>query len=278
MENHIIFGSSGMIGSQLVRSLKEKKPSAKILTTSRPSKEGLTVESVPEDFSSRLVAGAPTYAYWCQGPTDPAVASSVQHKFAVELPTLWQNWFTAHTDLKRFTTFGSVHEAIADLCQGNQYLTAKREWYLGLSSAKPALRHFQLHTLYGAPLRATSFVGQMANAIHEDIPFKMSHGQQFREYHFSKDIADLVVSTLGDEFANRSRVLQLSHGRPLKLRDIASAVFAAFGRETLLEIGAAPTRTEEVLQANWSSTPAPFRLRDRDPIEGIVALIREAKG
>jgi nucleoside-diphosphate-sugar epimerase len=98
--------------------------------------------------------------------------------------------------------------------------------------------HAQVHTLYGGGAPSPHmFVGQIAHALRQDVPFEMSPGRQLREYHHVDDEVAAVHALLATDLAG---VVTISHGAPCTLRDLAVHVFAAFGRHELLRVGARP--------------------------------------
>ncbi len=274
---HIVFGPNGMIGSALLRSIRKLGGGNSTILVSRSGTMDFKTDLIPSEIPQNILDKDLVFVYWCQGPTDPAIAMATHEKYSFELPHAWAKWFFENTRLQRFITFGSVHETFAPICDGNSYLTTKRKWFSSLPTSIFPYRHFQLHTLYGEPFRATSFVGQIVSSLRTGNPFKMSHGRQLREYHLADDISDLVVRTLHLDFPENSQAVKLSHGRPVRLCDLAQGIFKSFGMENQLEIGATPTRAEEVLELNWKCTPEPFTPPYRDAVAEIVERIRDPK-
>ena len=97
--------------------------------------------------------------------------------------------------------------------------------------------------------------------------FAMSHGSQLREYHHADDIAQSLCALL-DDAAQESETIDLSSGRPVRLRDLASRVFRHFGASDLLEIGALPVQEAEVYEPCYQ--PSKYLAACRDPLQGII--------
>lgn len=141
----------------------------------------------------------------------------------------------------------------------------------GVAAGKRAT-HLQIHTLFGAGLPSSfMFLGQMLSAIQEGRSFKMTSGRQLREYHHLDDearairiIADLAVSG----------VMDLSHGRPVSLREIATSVFGAFGRNKLLCIGALAEPPEENYKKILAPTPEIDAAKFRESLPAIVQYMK----
>ena len=132
-------------------------------------------------------------------------------------------------------TLGSIHENIPEMCVGNSYLESKikLQQYL-LKESFENFCHFQFHTWYGGhKVQPEMFLGQIITSIKNKKEFKMSDGQQLREYHDITDDATCVLN-----FLNQGRVgiNSISHGERYSLRYIATCIFKYFQCEHLLKI------------------------------------------
>ena len=94
----------------------------------------------------------------------------------------------------------------------------------------------------------------------------MSGGTQLREYHHVQDIADSILSFLSRD--GRDRMIELSSGEPVRLRDLASAVFKYFDEFELLEIGSKVHSQGEVFESIYQRSP--YLTASRDSIEGVI--------
>ncbi|MBT2298864.1 NAD(P)-dependent oxidoreductase [Variovorax paradoxus] len=171
------------------------------------------------------------------GVLDPAAPEAEHRRVNVELPA---NIIAGACAARlRVLTFGTVMERL--IAHPNAYVASKAE--LGRIVAERAAAgdpvvHAQVHTLYGGGTPSPHmFVGQIAHALRQKVPFEMSPGRQLREYHHVDDEVAAVHALLETGLAG---VVTLSHGAPCTLRDLAAHVFAAFGRQELLRIGARP--------------------------------------
>ena len=183
-------------------------------------------------------------------------------------------------DAHRFVTFGTIHETLDAACAANAYFAAKRSlggWMreaAGLPGAAGRFLHLRLHTLYGLPLHPRMFLGQMAAALRAGVPFAMSDGRQLREYHHADDVAEAVRRLLRrPELPGPA--LDLSSGRPLRLADLARQVFAAFGREDLLQVGALAALAGDNRDRVFPAAD-PDLLPGREPVRGVVEVLRAA--
>lgn len=178
----------------------------------------------------------------------------------------------------RLVTFGSVLERRSALAESNAYLHGKARlfdtWRRRHDELPVTWIHIQLHTLYGGtkPPHPSMFTGQMLAALVTGSEFKMSGGEQLREYHHVDDIARSVVQFLASHL-DGSRALELSSGCAIPLRDLARSVFEHFHRLDLLSLGAQPTSVAEVYQNEYHRSP--YLLAHREPCDGVVAWFEE---
>ena len=93
---------------------------------------------------------------------------------------------------------------------------------------KRRILHCRLHTLYGGEPKDHMFLGQIVNAIRSNSVFSMSSGEQLREYHHVDDIAESLATIVNSDWSLWSPILEINSGQPLKLLDLAMAIFNAF--------------------------------------------------
>lgn len=206
------------------------------------------------------------------GVLDPAAPEAEHRRVNVELPA---NIIAGACAARlRVLTFGTVMERL--IAHPNAYVASKAE--LGdivteRAAAGDAVVHAQVHTLYGGgPPSPHMFVGQIAHALRQNVPFEMSPGRQLREYHHVDDEVAAVHALLETDLAG---VVTISHGAPCTLCDLAAHVFAAFGRHELLRIGARPEPLDDnyatVLQRpTWLA-----RVDFRPALPGVAAYLQE---
>jgi nucleoside-diphosphate-sugar epimerase len=174
----------------------------------------------------------------------------------------------------RLITFGTVLAGYPDLAVTNPYLRSKARllaaWQEHSRSLPFAWIHTQMHTLYGGakPPHEFMFTGQMLSALRSRSVFRMSSGTQVREYHHLDDIAKSVVSFLAAQ-GEEPFLLELSSGAPMRVRDLAYAVFDHFGARELLSIGARPNRQPEVFDSRHRRTT--HLIAYREPCAGVIA-------
>ena len=172
-------------------------------------------------------------------------------------------------------TYGTVLESLGE--STNPYVESKRrvaELVAESRSNGVDAQHIRFHTVFGAETpQPHMFLGQMLESLVTRMPFRMSSGTQLREYHHVDDLvrAIAVLSVVRD-----SAAVTISHGEPVRLCDIATAVFDSFDAQTLLEIGALPDPVGEVMVPLDTRTPQLVDMDFRDSIPAIVAYMTDA--
>jgi nucleoside-diphosphate-sugar epimerase len=180
----------------------------------------------------------------------------------------------------RYMTFGTIHENFPEAVAANPYFQSKLRLgaWIGQAAEGEELRsrllHLRLHTIYGNPPSPIMFLGQLAHALKTGTRFRMSSGEQLREYVHVDDLAAAVRAMVGLSW-NFGPVLELNSGNPVRLVDLARAVFRAFGREELLEVGAIGTPTGENRDRVFPRSDRGLLPQVRDPVDGVVEVLRE---
>ena len=145
------------------------------------------------------------------------------------------------------------------------------EYIHSLTSRDSTTLHIQLHTLYGLGEPSPfMFLGQILSALRNNVAFKMTSGCQLREYHHFLDDAEVIQKICGSEITG---VVDLSHEKPISLKDIAQQVFLAFDKNNLLKIGSLPEPPEE----NYDKIFKPKKINDasfRDTLPAIVNYLK----
>jgi nucleoside-diphosphate-sugar epimerase len=127
-------------------------------------------------------------------------------------------------------------ENFANLSHSNPYLNSKREASeLFEETDFQNYIHLQMHTLYGGEnISPSTFLGQVADALMRNQPFKMSAGNQLREYHHLEDDVAAISEVIN---SGASGKIEISHGQPVTLRLLAETIFRSIGKLELLEVG-----------------------------------------
>lgn len=173
----------------------------------------------------------------------------------------------------KVVTFGTIMETLLE--SNNPYIHSKvalGEYAESSMGEGKSVIHMRIHTLYGDGLPSPfMFLGQMLSAILNNQPFNMTSGRQLREYHHLYDEARAIRQI---ESSMSSGLVNLSHGRPLSLRDIAECVFATQGRSQLLRVGALPEPPKENYAIILPPVPELASISFRESLPAIDEYMR----
>lgn len=175
----------------------------------------------------------------------------------------------------RTVTFGTVMELLIGSHTSNPYIASKTRLsdYILHLKQKTAL-HIRLHTLYGVGLPSPfMFLGQIHHALSLHVTFKMSPGNQLREYHHIDDVVQAINQLVS---LNQRGVVELNHGQALALKDLAAHIFSFFDCLELLQIAALPEPPKENYQA-FSRSSFLGDQQFRDTLPAIISYLQEIK-
>lgn len=206
------------------------------------------------------------------GILDPRVPQEHLHRVNYYLP---KNVIDGASKLGiKVITFGTVTEGLMQ--SENAYIQSKiklGEYVHAVARINKPIIHIQMHTLYGQDQPSSfMFLGQMLMAIQTNKPFKMTSGRQLREYHHLKDEA-MAIRQIAN-LANPG-VLNLSHGKPLRLKTIAKNVFQSFEKSNLLQLEALPEPLDENYEIAFTPTKIIQKVIFRDSLPAIIQYIQE---
>jgi nucleoside-diphosphate-sugar epimerase len=223
---------------------------------------------IAQYFASWAGSGATIYV--TSGLLDPRMSPHEHARVNVALPL---NIVEGAAPLGlKVRTFGTVMESLA--ATQNPYVESKAELGRRMAAAADSglpVAHLRIHTLYGGDAPASfMFLGQVASALRARQPFRMTLGRQLREYHHVDDDAAALARL---EAAGLHGVLDLSHGAPLSLRELAEHVFGAFGAPQLLELGALPEPARDNFEAVLARPAALAQVSFRDARNGVVEYL-----
>ncbi|MEW6372034.1 MAG: NAD-dependent epimerase/dehydratase family protein [Pseudomonadota bacterium] len=217
-------------------------------------------------------AGSGSTVFVASGVLDPALPAAEHQRVNVDLPAAILAGAGAHG--LRVVTFGTVMECL--LSQQNPYVRSKAalgRHVADLAAAGAPVAHVRVHTLFGGGAPSPfMFLGQMLAALQQRTPFAMTLGRQLREYHHIDDEARAI--RLFDE-AQVSGVVELSHGEPLSLAELARTVFSAFRADDLLRLGARPEPAEENFATVLARHPLLPEQAYRPALPAIVDYLKD---
>jgi nucleoside-diphosphate-sugar epimerase len=223
-------------------------------------------------FDKRFNEGATVFV--ASGLLDPKLSQESLLRVNYHLP---KNLIDGAAKLGiKIITFGTVMEGL--LQSKNPYIqtkTALGEYVNTVAAAGSPVIHLQIHTLYGVGQPSPfMFLGQMLTSIRNNVPFKMTSGQQLREYHHLADEAKAIRKIA---MSTPPGIVNLSHGKPLSLKTIAEEVFKALRRNDLLRVGALPEPPEENYEIILNPIKILQHLAFRDSLPAIVQYMQECR-
>jgi nucleoside-diphosphate-sugar epimerase len=265
-----IVGARGRLGQALLRQYGPEQTHCLERSVYERWSEAGSAAAIAAWFAPWKDSGATIFV--TSGLLDPKLAPEQHASVNVDLP---RNIIDGVAGLGlKVTTFGTVMETL--LAQQNPYVRSKSE--LGRlvaerAAAGAALCHIRVHTLYGGGQPSPfMFLGLMFGALQNGTPFKMTSGKQLREYHHVDDEAAAIAAL---EAAGVRGVTDLSHGQPVSLSTLATAVFDGFGAPALLQLGALPEPQDENYGTVFARHAALEQAAFRDTLPAVVAYMKQ---
>jgi nucleoside-diphosphate-sugar epimerase len=259
-----ILGSSGLIGTAIVRELDNQD----LKVVPRNEYENWINPAHFQSFLDKNQVNSGDTFYVCSGVTDPNSNQNLLQLHNCSIPII-----VLKESIKnkfRVITFGSIQE---NFSVANNYVQSKKDFLkLSLEMGElPGHVHLQLHTIYGihAP-KNYMLLGKVLKAIRDNSNLKMSSGEQFREYWHATDVAKFVVSQ--DWIENTNKVVPISSGRPLRIKDLVTSIFIKYSLNGLLSLGSIPDDPNESYTLGMFN-PSIAATYMRDPIRGVHEYI-----
>jgi len=255
-----ILGSSGLIGTAIVQELD--KQSLKVV----PRNEYENWVDSPRfiSFLNENQVNSGDSFYICSGVTDPNSHQNLLQLYNCDIPISVLKE-SIRRDF-RVITFGTIQENFRIV---NNYVQSKKD-FLKQSLEIGELAghvHFQLHTIYGihAP-KNYMLLGKVLEAIRHNSNLKMTSGEQYREYWHAIDVAKFVVSK--DWIDNEGKIIPISSGNPLKIKDLVTSIFVKYSLESLLSLGSIANDPNESYTLDMFK-PSRAATYMRNPICGV---------
>lgn len=269
---NFVLGARGRLG----RAISDSLPPDTLITPERIIYSEWWREDGPDHVSRYLESQTvdPGVVYVALGIIDPR--NPQEEHFRVNY-LLTRNIIEGAARLGfKVISFGTVMENLAGTTSNNPYFLSKKK--LGsfvedfVSKTGLAL-HVRIHTLFGGgEPNEFMFLGQMLHALTSRETFKMSSGTQLREYHHLDDEV-LAISSLVE--AEISGTINLSHGDPVTLRDMAIYVFTAFDCLDLLKVGALPGPKDDNFNMVFKRTPILGDISFRATLPAVVGHLKK---
>jgi nucleoside-diphosphate-sugar epimerase len=277
----VLFGASGQIGQALARTLALATDCFKVIPIGWAEVlQGACVD--PKTFLRSVIGPGDSRkldVVFANGVTDPRSSLADLMLSNYEFPKKIVESAMCIRGV-RCLTLGTVFERFPEFLQTNSYSRSKAElasWLTQVASQsefRHRVLHVRLHTVYGGPPKPFMFLGQMAGALRSGTEFSMSSGEQLREYHHTDDIGGCLRNLLHDEWEFGPPILEINSGEPVRLADLANAVFSAHGKTHQLKIGAIKTPQGENLELIFPRSVPSVLPYYRNPILGVVESLR----
>ena len=213
--------------------------------------------------------------YLCFGATNSKISKEEMLLANYELPLFILN--SVQKFANKIITFGTIQELLnTDL---NNYTKSKHEFSKKIQTENwldGKLLHVRLHTVYGSrSLKQETFIGQIVEHISNSSKFKMSSGQQIREYHHINDIAQILEKILEMKLEGP---VDISSGQPLKLGTLANYIFEQLNLRNLLLIN----ENDRVLGENYDKVFEPNHViktyKFIEPLNGVFEYVKQQLG
>lgn len=278
--NILLFGGSGQIGESLRLGARERNPDREVRTV-----PWTAVASGVDDPARLRTALEATTRGWeaydvvfASGITDPAAPPDQLWLSNVAFPLAVIEATAPHEGV-RYLTLGTSFEQFPAFAAANPYVESKRRLWSCLKAAgtlahNRRIAHVRLHTVYGGRPKPHMFLGQMIASLCSGTQFQMSTGRQLREYHHVQDITGALLAILDMDWSFGTEPLMLSAGDPVRLVDLARAVFKTCGRPDLLKVGAIAAATSENERVRFPRSGATVFPFYRDPRIGVPEYVR----
>ena len=281
----VIFGGGGQVGDALINALlkqgyRENQIHAIPWSLVGNPKLVKNAKRLEDFLLSKVLNAKNTTLVFANGITnareDPEKISYSNlefPKFVIDAVKLHENF--------RFLTLGTIQENFPELCQGNSYLRSKLD--LGrqieaLSKDYPnRFAHVRMHTLYGGKPRPHMFLGLMLDSIVKNEKFAMSSGEQLREYHHVKDISKSLVNLIQKDWNEIETIptIEINSGSPVRLSDLAKAVFKAYKKDELLNLGSVQQPDGENVTKVFKKSPKWLLPESRSAVSGVIHSLLE---
>jgi len=236
---HII-GTNGRLGSAIRLSVNGRSINLLPRSVYENWWKDDSIDDIRHFFS--LQQSTKTSVLIAAGILDPKVSEEEHFKVNFFLP---RNIIVATSDLGiRVVTFGTVSEHFQS--EVNSYIRSKKmlsDYILSNPDLAKSTIHVRLHTLFGGrEPNDFMFLGKIYNSLALGHSMEMTSGRQLREYHHVDDDVSAIWKILKSDCTG---AIDLNHGSPITLRDLAEYLFCRFNSGGSLSLGSLPEPTAE---------------------------------
>ncbi len=260
----VILGSTGLIGSAWKRFHTSSVAVERSVIEdwfSNESKDSLAkfLDSLPNDREIEI--------HFCFGNTNSVQSLNLLMQVNCEWPlviakqALMRNF--------RIVTYGSALEIFGIR---NNYFDSKRAFAAELAAleTKNLWTNVNLHTLYSdSSPHPHMFLGQIYSSLRDKTQFHMSSGMQLREFHYVDDDVAIIDNALRLKYTQN---LEISHGKPLKLIQVAEHLFDSFALSDLLKRNKHIDNPNDNYSRIFTAKPYQDTIIHRDPLTSLQSI------
>lgn len=145
-----------------------------------------------------------------------------------------------------------------------------------LKNSKISYKIARIFNFYGPGMSENFFINEMINTLKKGLEFKMTMGEQYRDFMYVEDVVDALI-VLAQNYNIQNDTLNICSGKGIKIKDIATEVQKHFPSK--IHFGAIPYRENEVWEMIGDATKLKEIVHFTPKIslsEGIGKLIKTA--
>ncbi|HVO73656.1 MAG TPA: NAD-dependent epimerase/dehydratase family protein [Ignavibacteriaceae bacterium] len=103
----------------------------------------------------------------------------------------------------------------------------------------------RIFNFYGQGMSKDFFINQLIDTLKSNQEFKMTAGEQVRDFLFIDDLLDAIIFICGSS-KNERDIFNICSGKGIKLKEIAQQIAKQLDKTSLLSIGSLPYRENEI--------------------------------
>lgn len=270
LKNKRIFliGGNGRLGKSISRVFKNQN----LIVLNRKEYEDWFKKNKIKDIKSRLDINSSSkedIVMILSGIMNPSEDKELIFNVNYELP---KNIIIANQDSNnKILTFGSVMEDLSP--EANNYIASKNKLSNFIDNLSANILALKIHTLYGGDVpNDYMFLGQLLESLKNKKSFKMSSGNQLREYHHVDDDSKAIKELLTKNITGKEVI---SHGEAIPLKKLTKTIFKNFNKLDQLKIGSLPDRTNENYNIRFTKNPNLDNIVFRNTFDGVTDYLQK---
>lgn len=276
-----VTGGSGYIGTHLTRKLLKENYkvvvfdihfSDRFINEFDNSIIRTTGDLLSEDLTYSLKKYRPTHVFHLAGlknrtnnPEEFRTSIDVNYKGTLNLfsSLAGQDWVEHVITIGTSEEYGSAQPPFSEETRempnsayGLSKLSATRLALLYYSQFGLPVTILRPSIAYGPGQGNEMFLPALINSLRNGLLFKMTKGEQLRDFIYVEDLVDAIILA-GESEKAKGKILNVAYGKSEKLGDVARYIARELKKENNLLLGAIPYRKFEIM--NYSVTIAKAR-------------------